>query len=48
MEEKERKYLIKALYEFAWKIAELESGAQLKKLPKKEQQFYFHLITCLK
>lgn len=36
MEETERKFLINALYTLAWKIAELETDVQRKKLSKKE------------
>jgi len=35
MEREEREQLMMALYEFAWKIAELEYGSQLKRLSKK-------------
>ena len=35
MESGERKQLIMALYEFAWKITELESESLLKRLSKK-------------
>jgi len=36
MEREERKQLIMALYQFVWKIAELESESQLKRLSKKD------------
>jgi hypothetical protein len=36
MEKEEGAHLIIALYDFAWKIAELESGPQLMRLSKEQ------------